>query len=65
MKDDGSSTTAGDLIDALSALPRNTKIRFQGGLTFYRLKRRGDDLVQVEFNEPVFDALSHYTKIQK
>lgn len=60
MKDDGSSMTVGELIEALREVPRDTKIRFQGGLSFYRFKRRGEDLIQIEFNEPVFDALSYY-----
>ncbi|MBV4518515.1 hypothetical protein KVG88_00435 [Pseudomonas sp. SWRI74] len=62
MKDDGSSMTVGELLDSLRGEPRDTKIRFQGGLNFYRLKRRGDDLIQVEFNEPVYDALTYYFK---
>ena len=65
MKDDGSSTTVGELLDALKFYPRDTKIRFQGGLNFYRLKSRADDLVQIEFNEPVFDAMSQYLKKNK
>lgn len=57
MKPDNSSLTVGDLMDMLKHYPLDTKIRFQGPLTFYRLKWRADDLIQVEFNEPVFDAL--------
>lgn len=57
MKSDESSITVGELMDQLKHYPRNTKIRFQGPLSFYRLKRRADDLIQVEFNEPVSDAL--------
>lgn len=60
MKDDGSSMTVGELVEALREVPRDTKIRFQGGLSFYRFKRRGEDLIQVEFNEPVYDALAYY-----
>ncbi|MDD1002418.1 hypothetical protein [Pseudomonas sp. TNT2022 ID642] len=60
MKDDESSMTVGELVEALREVPRDTKIRFQGGLSFYRFKRRGEDLIQVEFNEPVYDALAYY-----
>jgi len=65
MKDDGSSTTVGELLDSLKEFPRDTKIRFQGGLNFYRLKWRADDLIQVEFNEPVSDAMRYYLKTHK
>jgi hypothetical protein len=47
--------TVGDLKSQLSGLPDDTKLIFAGGLTFYRLKRRGDDEVFVEFNEPQAD----------
>lgn len=57
MKSDESSITVGELMDQLKHYPRNTKIRFQGPLTFYRLKRRADDLIQVEFSEPVSEAV--------
>lgn len=62
MKDDGSSTTVGEFMDLLRHYPHDTKLRFQGGLNFYRLKIRADDLVQVEFNEPVSAAMSYYMK---
>jgi hypothetical protein len=65
MKEDGSSMTVGELIEALKEVPRETKIRFQGGLSFYRFKRRGEDLIQVEFNEPVYDALAYYNDQNK
>lgn len=65
MKDDGSSMTVGELLDSLREFPRDTKIRFQGGLNFYRLKWRAEDLIQVEFNEPVYDALTYYAKTHK
>lgn len=62
MKDDGSSTTAGEMADWLGSIPRDTKIRFQGGLTFYRFKFRNDDLVQIEFNERVQDAMHYFNE---
>ncbi|WP_460139682.1 hypothetical protein [Pseudomonas sp. S2_E01] len=65
MKDDESSTTVGELLDSLKDFPRDTKVRFQGGLNLYRLKRRGDNLIQVEFNEPVSDAMRYYLKTHK
>ncbi len=43
----------GDLLDALQGYPRTTRVSFSG-LTFYRVKQRGDDLVQIEFNQQVF-----------
>lgn len=43
----------GQLLDQLAGLPRSTRVSF-GGLRFYRVKHRGDDLVQIEFNEQVF-----------
>jgi hypothetical protein len=58
--DDESSITVGELLEALKGEPKETKIRFQGGLSLYRLKRRGDDLIQIEFNELVFDALKYF-----
>lgn len=51
MNDDGRSITAGEMLDWLSGLPRGTKIRFQGGLTFHRFEWRADEVVQIEFNE--------------
>lgn len=65
MKDNGRSMTVGALLDSLKGEPRDTKIIFQGSLSFYRLKRRGEDLIQVEFNEPVSDALTYYLKHHK
>tara|TARA_R110002072_G_scaffold85630_1_gene193815 strand:+ start:76 stop:234 length:159 start_codon:yes stop_codon:yes gene_type:complete len=35
------------------------------GLDFYRLKRRGDDLVQVEFNQQVYkDSATGKVKVE-
>lgn len=48
------------MADWLGSIPRDTKIRFQGGLTFYRFKFRDDDLVQIEFNERVQDAMAYF-----
>lgn len=45
--------TVGELLDRLQNYPRDTKIYF-GGLDFYRLKWRGENLVQLEFNQPVY-----------
>lgn len=60
MKDDESSTTVGELMSLLRDLPPSTKVRFQGGLQFYRVKWRGSDLVQIEFNEPISDIIRSY-----
>lgn len=43
----------GTLLDQLNGLPRDTRISF-GGLDFYRVKRRGPNLVQIEFNQSVY-----------
>jgi hypothetical protein len=45
--------TVGDLRRKLAAFPDDAELFF-GGLTFYRLKSRGDLLVQLEFNESVY-----------
>jgi len=50
---------------SLNREPRDAKIIFRGGLNFYRLKQRGEDLIQVEFNEPVSDALTYCFKHHK
>lgn len=51
--------TVGELMDRLSSYPRDTKISFSG-LDFYRLKRRGENLIQVEFNQVVYrDSEGH------
>jgi len=47
------TTDLGTLLDQLEGLPRETRISF-GGLDFYRVKRRGPDLVQIEFNQSVY-----------
>ncbi|CAH0178484.1 hypothetical protein SRABI123_01377 [Pseudomonas sp. Bi123] len=62
---EGRSITVGELLDALNREPRDAEVIFQGGLSFYRLKQRGEDLIQVEFNEPVSDAMSYYFKHHK
>ena len=45
--------TIGDLKAALEIYPDNYSLDFSG-LTFYRLKKRGEKLVQVEFNQQVY-----------
>lgn len=47
-----SEITVGDLKRQLAAWPDDTELEFQGGMTFYRLKMRGKNMVQLEFNEP-------------
>ena len=54
--------TVGDLKSQLSAFTDDTKLSFAGGLTFYRLKLRGDDEVLVEFNEPQGDLTPGFKK---
>lgn len=43
--------TVADMKLLLAHLPDNDELAFEGGLTISRLKRRGDDLVVVEFNQ--------------
>ncbi len=45
--------TVGELLDRLKHYPRDTRISFSG-LDFYRLKQRGENLIQVEFNQVVY-----------
>lgn len=42
--------TVGELIEQLDRFPSNANLYFSG-LTFNRLKQRGDDLVQIEFTQ--------------
>ncbi len=45
--------TVGDMKRELAVFDDDYEIDFSG-LDFYRLKQRGDKLVQVEFNQPVY-----------
>jgi hypothetical protein len=45
------SWTVGDLKRELDGLSDDTKLSFAGGLSFFHLKRQGDDACVVEFNE--------------
>ena len=52
------SLTVGEIRNALAYLDDDVEITFGGtmagdGLSFYRFKRRGDDLLQIELNEGV------------
>ena len=40
------------LLDTLNALPKDTRVGFSG-LTFYRVKWRGQTMVNIEFSEHV------------
>ncbi len=42
-----------ELIRQLKSYPPDTRVSF-GGLDFYRVKKRGDKLIQVEFNQSVY-----------
>lgn len=44
--------TVGDLQFMLQNLNPDDELEFDGGLTFNRIKRRGDDLQVMEFCEP-------------
>lgn len=48
-----SGICVGELIDHLRVFDNSDEL-YMGGLTFYRLKKRGEKLVQVEFNESVY-----------
>ena len=55
MKDNHSGITVGDLKRQLEVFdPKAWLIFGGGGLDFYRLKRRGEDLVQVEFDQQIY-----------
>ncbi len=44
--------TVGELMDHLKIFDRDDELIFgQGFLTFYRTKKRGPELVQIEFDE--------------
>jgi hypothetical protein len=45
--------TVEQLVSQLRNFPQQAEVSFSG-LAFYRLKQRGPDLVQVEFNEVVY-----------
>ena len=53
MKNRPALQTVGDLRRQLSVYPEHYEVDFSG-LDFYRLKQRGDELIQVEFNQPVY-----------
>lgn len=44
-------TTVGELRRQLSSYPDDDEVIFEGGLTLGRVKRRGPDLVSIEFAE--------------
>lgn len=44
--------TVGDMRRALEIWDDNDELEMPGGLSFYRLKQRGDNLVVIEVNEP-------------
>jgi hypothetical protein len=53
MTSKGKKITVGELKSQLELCNDNDELYFSG-LDFYRLKRRGPDLVQVEFNQSVY-----------
>lgn len=49
------TTTVGELRQALKNYPDNWQVIFGcEELEFYRTKRRGEELVQIEFNQTVY-----------
>mgnify|MGYP003658813554 CR=1 FL=1 len=56
--------TVGQLREMLAGFDDGDELSFSG-LDFYRLKRRGDDLVQVEFNQQVYkDSATGKVKVE-
>ena len=53
MTKDETIFTVRDLMEWLKGIPNNTELIFQGGLTFCRIKNRGENLVQMEFNQKI------------
>lgn len=47
-----SKFTVADLKREIAGWHDDMELEFQGGMTFYRLKQRGSNLVLLEFNEP-------------
>lgn len=46
--------TVGELIEQLRLFDAKDEVSFSGDLDFYRLKKRDESLVQVEFNQNVY-----------
>ena len=56
--------TVGQLKEMLAGFDDSDELSFSG-LDFYRLKRRGDDLVQFEFNQHVYkDSATGKVKVE-
>lgn len=53
MPNENPTITVGALRNALKDFPDDCEIMFSG-LTYFRLKLRGENLVQMEFDEPVY-----------
>lgn len=54
--------TVGDLLRQLQGCDPNDRLLFDGGVTFNRLKRRGPDLMVLEFNEIQADLSPAFRK---
>lgn len=55
--------TVGELLDHLKGFPEDAQLTFSGGfLNFYRLKMRGDNLVDLEFSEAQADLSPEFRK---
>ncbi|GFZ63232.1 hypothetical protein PSE10B_39610 [Pseudomonas amygdali pv. eriobotryae] len=54
--------TVGDMKRKLVGLDDSLELTFSGGLTFYRIKRYGDDEVYIEFDEAVGDLTDAFKK---
>lgn len=52
-KDTNHTIELDELIRQLKSYPPDTQVSF-GGLDFYRVKKRGDKLIQIEFSQSVY-----------
>ncbi len=55
--------TVGDLVEQLSIFDSKAELDFSG-LDFYRLKLRGEGLVQIEFNQSVYRNEKGYVVVE-
>jgi hypothetical protein len=56
--------TVGQLKSHLAELNDSDELVFQNELTFYRIKKRGENLEQIEFNE-VFQMPDQFKKLNQ
>jgi len=59
-----SDFTVRDLKDQLANWPDDMELEFAGGMTFYRLKQRDKNMLQIEFSEPQVYLTEEFRKRQ-